>query len=227
MVPENEVPRLNYSISSYSPGGGQIWVEYAGKQYHVYMTDIFRLTPRLESGEISFFLEANWWRYVTLDDGQTLMRHPGPWPKGLAGPIKPPVGRLATLSEVGRYHRMHPDTRSAKEKHEEYVAGEHAHRHLFAHQKDPEESAFVVDWRACVHEVVERIDPNKDYPSGWTDSESSSGDEDEEGEEDKENLSTESNREPRSSPQNALRDAERNARRMRRQLAYMEGIFSH
>jgi hypothetical protein len=227
MVSGSEVPRLNYSLSAYSPNDGQIWVEYAGKQYHVHMADILRLTPRLESSELSFFVEANWWRYVTLDDGHTVMRHPGPWPKGLKGPMKPPMGRLATASEVGRHHRMHPDTRPAKAKHEEYIAGEHVHQHPFEHQKDPEESAFVVDWHACIHEVVERIDPNRDYPSGWTDSESSSGDEDEGEEGDKENVGAVSNRAQHAPYRNALRDAERNARRMRRQLAYAEGIFFH
>jgi hypothetical protein len=202
----SEVPRLDYSVCAYGPDGGQLWVEYAGKKFHLFMADMLGLTPRLESGELSMFLESNWWRYVTLDHGQTVMRLPGPWPKGLRGPLKPPMGRLATAAEIGRYQRMYPDTRSAKEKHQEYIAGEHVHEHPFEHQKDPEESAFVVNWHACVHKVVERIDPNKEYPSGLTDSESS----DDEEEENKENTATMRNR----------------ALRAHRRDAYREGIFA-
>jgi hypothetical protein len=202
-MPRSEVPRLDYRVRAYTPNGSEIWVDYAGKKYHLFMGDMFGLTPRQEPGEPSMFLEANWWRYVTLDEGQTVIRHPGPWPKGLRGPLKPPVGRLATTAEIGRYHRMYPDTRSAKEKHGEYIAGEHVHEPPFEHQKDPEESAFAVDWHARVHEAVARIDPNKEYPSGWTDSEPSS---DEEEQEDKENY--------------PMSEARR-----RRQLAYREGIF--
>jgi len=156
------IPKLKYDICSYDYAG-MFQLDYCGTKYNVYAAELAGLKPQLDSGKVSVYLNSNYWRYVTLDDGETVIRQEGPNPANLRGFLHPANGRLATSCEIGWYHRMHPDRRSAIDKFVEHKIN--PVQLMFPDTSKP--SDFEVDWHAVVHAAVEKIDPNRRYPHGF------------------------------------------------------------